>query len=589
MRLGGILCAVAMAAGLFVADAAWAQRGDGDQRRGGDRNGGDGGGGRDRDGGGGDRDEEPNDVSPARRIRRGSTPPPAPEAAGPLFRTIDGSDNNPNRARVGSTGTQLLRLVDSDYADGISALAGPERPSARAVSNAVCAQGETQPNPLGMSDYLWQWGQFLDHDIDLTDGVDPAEPAPIAVPAGDPFFDPQGTGTAEIDLNRSIYDEETGIDRPREQLNEITAWIDASNVYGSDVERAEALRTNDGTGRLRTSDGDLLPFNDAGLPNAGGDSPELFLGGDVRANEQVGLAAMHTLFVREHNRQADRIRERNPDLTGGEVYERARRIVGAQMQVITYQEFLPALLGPDALPEYDGYDSQIDASIANMFSTGAYRFGHSALSPQLLRLDANGNEIPEGHLALRDAFFRPSRLIDEGGIDPVLRGLAAQACQSVDAYVIDDVRNFLFGPPGAGGFDLPALNIQRGRDHGLPSYNDARRAFGLRPARDFAEISDDPDVVVGLASVYADVEDVDLWVGGLAEPPVAGAMVGELIHAVLVDQFLALRDGDRFWYTRTLGPNQRRDVESTTLADIIRRNTDIGDELPDDVFRVPES
>ena len=223
-------------------------------------------------------------------------------------RTIDGSDNNRNHPDWGAAHTPLLRAIPADYGDGVSSPAGADRPSPRAVSNVVAVQETLIPNPLGTSDHLWQWGQFLDHDIDLTDGVDPPEPEPIAVPVGDPWFDPLSTGVATIPFNRSIYAQGTGAGTgiPREQLNEITSYIDASNVYGSDAERAQALRTLDGTGRLKTSEGDLLPFNVDGLPNAGGSGPELFLAGDVRANEQAGLAAMHTLFVREHNRLAER-------------------------------------------------------------------------------------------------------------------------------------------------------------------------------------------------------------------------------------------------------------------------------------------
>ena len=429
---------------------------------------------------------------------------------------------------------------------------------------------------------------FLDHDLDLTDGADPAEPANIAVPADDPFFDPDGTGSVEIAFNRSLYDTATGTsaDNPRQQVNEITGWIDASNVYGSDAERATALRTNDGTGRLKTSDGNLLPFNTGGLPNAGGSSSTLFLAGDVRANEQVGLAAMHTLFVREHNRLAQRIAQNRPNLSGDQIYHRARRIVGAQMQVITYQEFIPALLGPNALRPYRGYDSDSDARISNVFSTAAYRFGHSAVSPTLLRLDQQGNPAAAGNLSLREAFFAPQRLIDEGGIAPVLRGLAAQRCQHIDPFVIDDLRNFLFGAPGSGGFDLAALNIQRGRDHGLPSYNDARRAVGLAPALTFSDISSNADIQARLDVAYDSVEDIDLWVGGLSEDPLPQAHLGELFFVILKDQFEMLRDGDRFWYTRTLSRRQRRDVERTRLADIIRRNTTIGNEISDDVFHV---
>ncbi len=520
---------------------------------------------------------------PADRARRGTAARPRPI----LVRSIDGSGNNREDAELGAAFSALRRRLPADYADGVSAMAGAHRPSARAVSNAVNAQEERVPNPKRASDFLWQWGQFLDHDIDLTDGAEPPEPAPIAVPAGDPWFDPDATGEALIFFNRSLHDESTGSNDPRQQLNEITAWIDASNVYGSDPERASALRTQDGTGRLASEDG-LLPRNEAGLPNAGGPSRELFLAGDVRANEQVGLTALHTLFVREHNLLAGRIARESPRLTGDEIYEAARRLVGAELQVITYREFLPALLGRDALDPYRGYRPDVDARIANVFATAAFRLGHSMLSPVLLRLDARGREIPAGHLRLRDAFFATDEL-RANGIEPLLRGLARQVCQRVDLLVIDEVRNLLFDEdPADGGFDLPALNIQRGRDHGLPSYNDARRRMGLPPARGFADLSADPDVQQRLAAAYVSIEDVDLWVGGLAEDPLPGSHLGPLFFLIVKEQFEALRDGDRFWYERILTGPERREVEATRLSDVIRRNTDIGREIPNDVFRVSE-
>ncbi len=382
-----------------------------------------------------------NPISPARQINHppDRIRPPRPDDTVVSIRSFDGSANNLAALDMGAANTPLLRLIGVAYADGVSALAGPDRPSPCAISNAINAQDQLLPNPLGASDFLWQWGQFLDHDIDLTDGADPPEVANIAVPTGDAWFDPEGTGEAVIPFNRSVYAATTGTTsrNPREQVNEITAWIDASNVYGVSAERVSALRTLDGTGRLRTSAGNLLPLNTSGLPNAGGESAELFLAGDVRANEQVGLTAMHTLFVREHNRLAASLAAAHPELTGDDIYQRARAIVMAEMQVITYHEFLPALLGPDALAPYRGYNPNVDARIANVFSTAAYRFGHSALSPTLLRLDAEGNPIAAGHLALRDAFFAPWRLIREEGIEPLLRGLASQRCQRVDPYVVD--------------------------------------------------------------------------------------------------------------------------------------------------------
>lgn len=126
-----------------------------------------------------------------------------------------------------------------------------------------------------------------------------------------------------------------------------------------------------------------------------------------------------------------------------------------------------------------------------------------------------------------DAFFSPSQILNND-IDSVIRGLASQRCQSIDTYVIDDVRNFLFGQPGSGGFDLVSLNIQRGRDHGLPSYNDARDSLGLLRLSSFAQLTSDTELQAKLASAYASINDVDLWVGGLAENKYRDAMVGEL-------------------------------------------------------------
>jgi hypothetical protein len=238
------------------------------------------------------------------------------------------------------------------------------------------------------------------------------------------------------------------------------------------------------------------------------------------------------------------------------------------------------------LAPYRGYQYLVSPAIRNCFSTAAYRFGHSAVSDTLLRLDADGNEISFGHLSLRDAFFAPDRIVSEGGIEPLLRGLAAQEMSAIDVKVVDGLRNFLFGPPTAGGLDLVSLNIQRGRDHGLPDYASARFELGLGEVTDFDQISSDPDIQSTLAAVYGSVNNIDLWVGAIAEDPVNGGHVGRLLFEVLRMQFEALRDGDRYWYQSALPAEEIVEIENTTLADIIRRNTSIGDEIPDDVFHV---
>lgn len=499
------------------------------------------------------------------------------------FRTINGSDNNLAHRRWGAAKIELLRTTTNGYANGVDAPRDGGLPSAREISNIVIAQPGPRINTVKASDFLWQWGQFVDHDLDLAHVASPAEPFDIEVPIGDPFFDPHSTGREVIALDRSAYHMVHGV---RQQMNVLTAYIDGSNVYGSEDARAKELRTLDGTGRLKTSAGDLLPFNVHRFPNAPNDDPSLFLAGDERSNEQVGLTAMHTLFVREHNFWADTIRSVAPWLSDDEIYENARAIVGAELQAITYREFLPVLLGKNALRKYRGYDPRVNAGIANVFAAASYRMGHTLLSPQLQRLDAHNHSIPEGPLSLAASFFNPQEIINRG-IEPLLRGLARQKDQTYDAFIVDQVRNFLFGPPGAGGFDLASLNIQRGREHGLPGFNQVRVDYGLPRLTSFAQVNPDPLIRRRLAEAYASVDDIDPWVGGIAEKTLPGAIVGPTARAVIADQFERLRDGDRFWYESYLPPSLVELVDQQTLARVIRRNTPIGQELQANAFRVP--
>ncbi len=514
------------------------------------------------------------------------------------YRTIDGSGNNLRYPQMNKAGIQLVRLAEPDYADGISSFAGPDRPNPRKISNIVHAQEELIANPDSATNFMWLWGQFMDHDITFSDEFR-EEPANIKIPKGDEIFDPQGTGTAEMFFNRAINDPDTGTSKenPRQQLNEVTGWIDASTVYGSNARRANALRTNDGTGRLKTSDGDFLPYNEQQFPNFRFHLSTFFFAGDERANENIGLIPIHTIFLREHNRLAEEIAMSNPGLSGEKIYQRARRIVGAHIQAITYNEFLPLLLGPDALPPYSHYDDSIRSGVANVFSSAAFRVGHTFLDPKIRLVDAQGNEIEA--VALKDAFFNPQK-VKEVGIDPILRGFATHKHQRVDELIIDDVRNFLFvdslptGTPDIQGLDLVSLNIHRGRDHGLPSYNDMRQALRLERKESFSDINKNPEVQRKLREAYGtnedgtdntdNTDDMDVWSAGISEDRYGESMLGELFHTIISHQFRVLRDGDRFWYQRILSPEELKEVEETKLADIIRRNTDIGEEIGDNVF-----
>jgi hypothetical protein len=507
-----------------------------------------------------------------------------PEDTSGNIRSYDGSGNNGANSNWGKAGTNLLRIGPAAYSDGVSALGGAGRPGARDISNAVSAQSADVPNALNLSDWIYGWGQFIDHDLDLTPVGN--EPINISVPQGDPWFDPNGTGTQVIFDSRSIWDPATGTStgNPRQQPNTITAFLDGSVIYGSDAARAAALRTFAG-GRLKTSAGNLMPFNTFGLPEANDTHQyrdnQLFLTGDVRGNENVLLMAIETLFVREHNRLADQFAADHPDWNDEQIFQVARQIVGAEIESITYNEFLPALIGQAAIGPYAGYDPTVNPAITNEFSTAAFRVGHSQLNGDIKFLDNNGNEI-RPPISLAQAFDNPVP-VEQSGIDPLLKYLASDNAQEVDTLVVDEVRNLLFGPPGSGGQDLMALDIQRGRDHGLPDYNTMRQLLGLPAASSFSDITSDPNLAAQLQALYGDVNNVDLIIGGLAEDHVSGSAVGPTFQAILVDQFQRTRAGDRLWFEIVFSGPELAALENTTLADIIRRNTSLTN-LQDNVF-----
>ncbi len=513
-----------------------------------------------------------------------------------LYRTIDGSFNNPNNPEWGAAGTNLLTITGLAFADSISMPTGQNRANPREISNTLFSQSGLINDPLALSDFCWVWGQFIDHDIGLT--PDGPEDFTIHVPAGDPVFDPQGAGQAVIPMLRSLFDFNTGTSpqNPRQFPNIITAFVDGSGVYGSTEERAHWLRSFEG-GKLKTSQGNMLPFNtvtgeyidaiDHDAPemdNPTGISDKYYVAGDVRANENPLLLSFHTLFMREHNRLCDKISFEHPDWNDEEIYQHVRKLVSGLIQSILYEEWLP-VIGVQ-LPEYQGFNPEVNPQLMNVFTAAAFRLGHTLLNGDLKRLDNEGEVIPQGNLALRDAFFNPLVVLETGGIEPFFKGMAVQVQQKLDPKVIDDVRNFLFGAPGAGGLDLAAININRGRERGLPDFNSIRQAIGLEPYLFYQQINSDASVFTRLLTLYSDINDIDPWAGMLAEEPLPGALFGETIMTLMTMQFSALRDGDRFFYLNdtTLTQRELDWIRDTRLRDVIMYNTGIN-LMQDNVFK----
>ncbi len=479
----------------------------------------------------------------------------------------DGFGNNILNPALGSAGSPLLDTVPLDYGNGFSTPAGQDRPNPRVISNAISQQEGVVPEPRGLTNLIWGWGQFLDHDITLNRDV-PEEEAEaegliveIEIPADDPALSPSNV----ISLRESQFVEGTGTspNNPRQLPNAITHFVDGSNVYGSDEAQLTELRSFGG-GRLRTSSGNLLPISFEGRPQ--------FLAGDERANENSVLTSLHTLFVREHNQIAGRLAQTHADWTDEQLFQRARQINIAQMQNITFNEYLPTLLG-EALPDYTGYNSLVNPSIQRVFSVAAFRLGHTQLSSVVPQLNVDGT--PSGSdRRLSEIFFPGVGLLQEEGIDGFLRGVASSQSQRVDNLVIEDVRSLLFGEgPNSPARDLAAINIERGRLNGVADYNTVRESFGLARVTSFSQISTSPEIQQTLQEIYGSVNDIDAFVGLLAEDLEPGSSVGETVGVILQDQFLRLRNGDRFYFENTLLPEEVEAIQDVSLSDIIRRNT----------------
>ena len=486
----------------------------------------------------------------------------------------------------GASLTAFRRLLKPVYENGFNTPMGWKNkeilPSARLVSTQLISTGSNTPDEV-FTHMLMQWGQFVDHDLDFTvaspsserfaDGEDCTNTCenqspcfPIPIPPDDKrikrhqcmTFTRSSTacGAGATSLFFSVVS-------TREQMNQITSYLDASNVYGFSEDDAKDLRDlSNNRGLLKTgismNGRPLLPFNkDTPIECLKSDKESpipCFLAGDHRANEQLGLLAMHTIWVREHNRIAQQLHELNPRWDSEKIYHETRKIVGAEMQHITYEHYLPKILGKggmEILGKYEGYNPNNDASIFNGFATSAYRFGHSMINPVLARLNSSFQTIEEGNVPLHKAFFAPYRIVEEGGIDPILRGLFASAAR--DRKVEDGVLNTeltekLFEMAHAVALDLGALNVQRSRDHGLPGYNEWRSLCNLPKMNDLDDLKSvisNQDIVEKLKTLYDDVNNVDLWVAGILEDMVPGSLLGPTFQCLIAIQFKNLRDGDR--------------------------------------------
>ncbi|KAM6960631.1 eosinophil peroxidase [Aplochiton taeniatus] len=563
------------------------------------------------------------------------------------YRSFNGECTNRLHPKWGAANTPYSRMLPPDYEDDKGMPRGWDTehtynhftlPPVRLVSQEVLY---TDNNNISLdstlSHLLVEWGQWIDHDLVLT----PQSPSTAAFRTGADCIRTCSRDTPCFPIQIPLSDPRAGIQNcmpffrsapscvggslphnHREQLNAITSFVDASMVYGSSASLASALRNHSsGLGLLahnpqHTDQGlaymPFLPHLEAHFdpcgPRRGANATvshppdthpqtgtSCFKAGDSRANEHLGMIALHTVFLREHNRLVKELHALNPQWSPDTLYQEARKIMGAIHQILTWEHYLPRVLGDVAnaqlMPPYEGYDPEVDPSIANVFAAAAFRFAHVTVQPVVARLGPGYSLSPEHPpLPLHHSLFASWRVVQEGGIDPVLRGLLLSPAklQMPGQMMVEELTERLFQAQGGMPLDLGALNLQRGRDHGLPGYSSWRRLCGLsvpNTTSDLASILGNPILAHKFLALYGTPQNIDVWVGAISEPALPGGRVGPLLSCLLAKQFRALRDGDRFWWERegVFSRGQQRQLHTISLSRIICDNSHIR-HVPADPF-----
>ncbi|EDW67928.2 peroxidase [Drosophila virilis] len=538
------------------------------------------------------------------------------------YRRFDGLCNNIEHPTWGATNAPFQRLIGPLYADGINAprisVTGRDLPYSRVVSRTM------HPDD-GYHDHagtvmVIAWGQFMDHDFTLTgtplDPINRNDPEEcckrplhrkhpycneIRIPDDDYFY--RLFNVKCIDFVRGFPSPRPGCRLgSRQQFNTLTGVIDANTVYGVKESFARKLRTGYG-GLMRMNPvfqeyglKDLLPLK-LDIPDEGCTRPNksmyCFEGGEIRVNEQLVLTCMHTLMAREHNRLATGLAQINHHWDDETLFQEARRINIAIVQHVTYNEFLPILLGKEVMEKFglvlqkdgywDGYDPNVNPGIIDSFAGAAFRFGHSLLPTAVERWSKAHKFIASKRLS--DLIRRPYDLYRAGVLDEYFMGLMNQVAQAMDDSITQEVTNHLFKKEGARfGMDLVSFNMQRGREFGIPGYMEFRKFCGLPTSNTWDEMygSMPNETVLRYGSIFEHPADIDLWSGGVSEKSLPGSMLGPTFACIIATQMSYLRRGDRFWYElpnqpSSFTPEQLQEIRKAKLSRLICDNTDLID------------
>lgn len=491
------------------------------------------------------------------------------------FRTADGSWNNLENPKEGAAGTRFGRNVD----DSVAKAETEEMllsPNPRTISTKLLTRdGDMKEVPF-LNLLAASWIQFQNHDwVNHGDALQ-TDLIEIPLPEDDPAREKYRqskmfVGRSQPDPTRMGGKEHT----PTTFINEVTHWWDGSQLYGSDQETVDRLRSGE-DGKLRLQANGHLPLDQKKVEETG----------FVR-NWWIGLSMLHTLFAREHNAICDHLKIFHPSWNDTRLFNVARLINAAVMAKIHTVEWTPAILPNHCL------DSALNANwfgvATNLFKVGRHRktladinlenaelggvvgntinthgepysltqefvevYRLHSLLPEKLKLGHIGDSGKAEEIPLPATRQSGSPKISERF--PMADLFHSFGKQHPGQLVLNNYPQFMqeLSIPGNPVFDLGAIDILRARERGVPRYNEFRRQLGLNPISSFDELTDDKEQVAKIKEVYGDgpedVEKLDLLIGTLSEGHrPTGFGFGETMFQIFILNATRRLQADRFY------------------------------------------
>uniref|UniRef100_H2ZJJ0 NAD(P)H oxidase (H2O2-forming) n=1 Tax=Ciona savignyi TaxID=51511 RepID=H2ZJJ0_CIOSA len=512
-------------------------------------------------------------------------------------RRMDGWYNNLDHPDWGSPGESMISRSNGNYADGTSKPMQQGLPNPHNLSQLLLLGESLTSSSSGKSVFLAFFGQLIGDDlIDTRRNACPNQYINIEIPGN------SANNDHIMPMYRSKFSTSTGSssNSPRMLVNEATSWLDGSAIYGNSHSWSEHLRSFE-RGRLREEDGHpgfpsfnrneiplYNPTIDQRRPPKTRKPEELLSFGNPRANENPFLMSIQTIWFRWHNHIAEKIVGRYPDWSDQQIFEYARKWTIATYQNIVFYQWLPQMIRTKP-PPYQGYNKFMLPSVSVEFAIAAMRLGHSLVPSGVVLRKHNCNPIDplpieyqssagEPALRLCNTYWQLQNALLEQGIDSIILGMTSQRAEEEDSMVVEDLTGFLYGPLKRTRMDLEAMTIQRGRDAGLPSYNDVRRSYKLEPITDFSKLNPtlSGEAIKRLRNAYSnDTSKLELYVGGMMEDRSNSSNV--LFYKIIQEQFERTRDADRYWFenlqNRLFSETEVEEIRNTTMRDVIVATT----------------